>query len=582
MKRRLCTGSCRVWLPLLALSLLSTPARAQVSGTVIDSSTSSPIADAFVTRQGEGPQVSTASDGTFTLEASGAGLIVVAAKKGYFNRSATVSSPTSGLVIMIDPVPSWDDASYTIADPLTCGKCHPNQRQRWLDTPMANAGVNTWVHDIYDGNGTTGGMGGFVYTRDSVHAASNPNSECASCHQPQHWIENPFAALDPDIGGSNPGVMHGVSCDICHKIEDVDTTKINYPGIFPGAVTFNRPEPGEQVIFGVLADVDFETLPLMRAAYQPQLVAEVCAVCHQDANDPNEDQSFDGVISEPTYLEWLASPYSNPSSPSYASCVDCHMHQAPTNLVCTFIETPNRDPARIRSHEIHGTTPEYLENAVDLQLTSEQTGLSLTVSVAITNSSTGHHVPTGVTVRNMILLVEAWEEGGDPLTDPLPFAGSQVVHDLGGIGDPAEGYFAGLPGKFYAKVNHDANGVGPTFFTDATGIQFDNRIPALEVDTSSYQFQLPDHDAVIHLRARLIYRRAFRFLVDAKGWTRDGHDNPLEDLAAPNFGHLMENAEEVVLTTGTPEIPTTSGTGLMVLILLLAAAGAGILRKIAA
>ncbi len=328
--------------------------------------------------------------------------------------------------------------------------------------------------------------------------------------------------------------------------QDVDTSKINYPGIFPGAVTFNRPDPGEQVMYGLLADVDYES-GQMRASYQPQLAAEVCAVCHHDANDPDENHTFSGVISEPTYMEWLASPYGDPGSPCYMSCVDCHMPQAASNQVCSV------DPTRIRSHEILGTTAKYLENAVNLDMAAAQVGSSLNVSVSIANTATGHHVPTGVTVRNMILLVEAWEEGKDPLTDPLVHLGSQVVHDLGGIGDPAQGYFAGLPGKSFAKVNHDANGHGPTFFTDATGIEFDNRIPALASDTTTYRFLLPDYDANIHVRARLIYRRAFRFLVDAKAWTEDGHGNALEDVTAPDFGHLMASSEEVLAIIGIVE-----------------------------
>ena len=32
---------------------------------------------------------------------------------------------------------------------------------------MATAGVNAWVHDVYNGTATPGGNGGFVYMRDS-------------------------------------------------------------------------------------------------------------------------------------------------------------------------------------------------------------------------------------------------------------------------------------------------------------------------------------------------------------------------------------------------------------------------------
>ena len=212
--------------------------------------------------------------------------------------------------------------------------------------------------------------------------------------------------------------------------------------------------------------------------------------------------------------------------------------------VCAVLYPPLlRDPETIRSHTILGTTPEYLENAVELSMEAELIGDTIEVGVDITNSLTGHHVPTGVTVRNMILLVEAWREADDL---PLEHVGKQTVHELGGVGDPAEGYYAGLPGKYYSKVNHDANGDGPTFFTDATGIVFDNRIPAMATDSTSYTFAVPDGGGTFRVRARLIYRRAFRFLVDAKQWTENGQGEPLEGVLPPHFGHLMEMTEQVL------------------------------------
>jgi hypothetical protein len=165
------------------------------------------------------------------------------------------------------------------------------------------------------------------------------------------------------------------------------------------------------------------------------------------------------------------------------------------------------------------------------------------VDVAIENDKTGHHVPTGVTIRNMILLVEAWQVADDL---PLEHTGDQTIHPLGGVGEAgaAEGYYAGLPGKLYAKINIAENGASPTFFTDAVGIVEDNRIPALATDETAYSFAVPANAGEIKVRARVIYRRSWRALVDAKRWVYDGHGNPLEDIAPPDFGHLMASAEQ--------------------------------------
>ncbi|MGH2571303.1 MAG: hypothetical protein ACRDGR_08765, partial [bacterium] len=452
---------------------------AQVSGTVVDASTLLPIAGARVGRQATTITTVTAADGSFSLPgAVGSGLVIVAASKGYYNESVTVNAPATGVQLQLAAVPQEEDPTYEFVHPNQCGACHDDQIAQWTDSPMARAGTNAWVYDLYDGTGTPGGLGGFVYTRDSEHAESNPESECASCHQPEPWIVEPFRALD-DIGSLSEGALHGVSCEVCHKIAHIDESRKNFPGIWPGVVTFTRPSTASgQVQYGVLGDTSFDFPLFMRASYQPQLVAAACAACHQDKNDPDEDGDFEeenGVISEPTYGEWLATPYADPQSPLHASCVDCHMPAYGDSTVSS-IGGPLRDPGTIRHHRIEGTTAPYLESSVTMSVVGSVTGLDLDVTVSIANDGVGHHVPTGVTVRNMILLVDAWrEEDGMALADD----GGQVVHDLGGIGDPEDGYYAGLPGKLFAKVPQGSGGQAPVFFTDATSILFDNRIPAL-------------------------------------------------------------------------------------------------------
>lgn len=210
--------------------------------------------------------------------------------------------------------------------------------------------------------------------------------------------------------------------------------------------------------------------------------------------------------------------------------------------VCELLPI-ERDPNTIRSHRIEGTTPEFLENAVELSVNVERDGGTIGVSVDVTNAFTGHHVPDGVTARNVILLVEAWRDEDER---QLAFLGDQTVHELGGVGSPAQGYYAGLPGKLFAFVNHDIDGDGPTFFTEAFGVLFDTRIPALETDQTEYRFAVPAGGGSVQVCARLIYRRSFRALVDAKQWTEDGHGNPLEDILPPHFGHLMEIAGESI------------------------------------
>lgn len=532
-------------------------AQSQVSGTLLDRASGHPLAGALVSLQARGIRTTTAADGSFSLpEVSGSNLVLVGAHKAYISGSVRITTPVTGVSIQLDPVPQEDNPEYEFRDPAFCGMCHPDQIDHWTNSAMAATGLNRWVYDLFDGTGTPGGSGGWVYTRDSVHAGLNPNSECASCHQPEPWIGAPHGALD-DIDAPSVGATHGVSCEVCHKIAHVDESRVNFPGIFPGVVTVTRPEGGDmppQVIYGVLGDSDYNNRVWMRASYQPQLVGAACATCHQDKNDPDDDGDFEeenGVVSEPTWEEWLASPYADTASPLFGTCVDCHMPSYGATNISTAIYPPLlRDPETIRSHWIEGTTAAYLDSAVDLEMTCDLSGDSLDAQIRITNSGAGHHVPTGSVLRNMILLVDAHREA-DGI--PLDAVSGPAVGEAGGVGDPDQGYFAGLPGKLYAKISHDAAGNGPVFFTEATGILADTRIPALSTDTTRYVFRLPAGGGTVSVRARLIYRRAFRSVVDAKGWTTDGRGRPLEDIQGPNYGHLMADQEWSSAVLAAPE-----------------------------
>lgn len=539
----------------LASLFATVPAYGQVSGDVRDAVSKAPIQGAEVRVQGDAEGTTTDQLGNFKLSASPrTGVLITAAKKGYYTAGVDATNAAASLEILLEAVGDLESPNYQVTAPSTCGDCHVKQRDDWARSAMAHAGENRWVHDAYNGGGTANGSGGFVYTRDSALAVENPASECASCHQPERWVSEPFSPLQPYAEAK--GRSRGVSCDICHKIADIDETKTNFPGLYPGVVRFSKPDTNQAVVYGLLGDVTFNRGP-MRAAVQPQLPAAVCAACHQDKNDPDLNGNFEeenGIVSEPTYQEWSKSEYADSKSPRYATCATCHMKPSFDTQACTVEQMPYvRPEGEMRRHTFQGTTAEYLDNAVSLTLNVEKRRDELVVTVAIHNDRTGHSVPTGVTIRNMILLVDATQDDA-----PLEYWGTQVVNDLGGVGDPALGYFAGLPGKLYAKAIFDSAGNMPTFYTDAAGILFDNRIGPLEKDTTEYRFPLKKTGGLARVSARLIYRRAFRALVDAKQWTEDGHGNPLEDVSPPHFGHLMAQKEVLVQV---PPLPDNIATG---------------------
>jgi len=174
-----------------------------------------------------------------------------------------------------------------------------------------------------------------------------------------------------------------------------------------------------------------------------------------------------------------------------------------------------RDPNIIHAHTFPGAaSQELLQNAVTMEVSARREGDQLVVDVSIINDLTGHHVPTDSPLRHLILLVEAVDEQGRVLEQ---LAGPRVP-EWGGVGDPGEGYYAGLPGKTYAKVLTELwTEVSPTgAYWNPTRLESDNRLAAFETDEQSFKFTAPEGTGWIEVK--LFFRRAYKSLMDQKGW----------------------------------------------------------------
>ena len=91
--------------------------------------------------------------------------------------------------------------------------------------------------------------------------------------------------------------------------------------------------------------------------------------------------------------------------------------------------------------------------------------------------------------------------------------------EWGGIGDPSEGYCAGLPGKAFAKVLEETwTEITPSAaYWNPTRVLSDNRLAAFATDRSNYTFAAP-HEGEVKVEVTLLLRRAFVELTDQKGW----------------------------------------------------------------
>lgn len=523
---------------LLIVGVVAAPFSAAMGqaweGVVRDFSTGAPIPNAIVRIQATDTQTFADDEGRFHFDqAPPEGARVVAGAVGYFYEG--LGLPVDGpATLVLEPVPYDPDAPIAGVSSSECVGCHAAQHKEWSTSRMGRTAQNRWVYDMYNGTGTAGGMGGFVYTRDGKHAEANPAADCAACHTPMRWADSPGVAL-PTWEASKAQRLEGVSCLACHNVAHVDMSKTHLPGFHPDSVRVQR---GALVRYGSLGDVDYHVPGRMRASYQPQLAAELCSACHQDKSDPHNDGRYDGVSSEPTFDEWKNSPYGDPESTSYQSCIGCHTSPVNAPRGSTIGPVYSRPLGDLRSHDFHGTTREYLQRALTLEVDAAREGDEVVVQVRVRNTGAGHHVPTGIALRHVIVRVDATLNGHTiaPIEGPR-------VHPLGGVGPADEGYFAGLPGRLYGRGDVDAQGHAPVFFTEAVGTGFDVRIPALGEDTLTFRYAYAEGAGPLQIDARAIYRRAWRALIDEKGWTEDGHGGELADILAPNFGIVMASAK---------------------------------------
>ena len=432
----------------------------------------------------------------------------------------------------------------------TCFLCHRELYTQWTTSQHARGVDNPWTLNLYDGTDAEGNENtGPGYRLDFP---DNPGN-CADCHAPTAAINAPgqtdlkvvynraFVAYPTKIGyksferveqeqmaGSVDGA--GIHCDFCHKIQDVE---VNDEAGVDGSITLHRlsldveKEKREaegrlhpMFVYGPYDDV-VSFSPVSNSAITSPMVAsynpiykssDYCSACHQHKNEY-------GLPFMDTYREWKESPYAALG----VQCQDCHMKPDYDVVYGTFVNgdaekfwTPAefRDVSSVRRHDFPGGTEELVKNAAALSIEAVSDNDQLIVKVNVRNVNTGHHLPSGITIRNILMMVTPITENGDTLR----YTGDQRVPIYGGVGDPLDGNFADLPGKGFALIFGDDKGNTHVMDWQATRIIEDTRIIAREEDISVYTFELPSDVGKVDIHTRLIYRRAFKPLADIKKW----------------------------------------------------------------
>lgn len=175
-----------------------------------------------------------------------------------------------------------------------------------------------------------------------------------------------------------------------------------------------------------------------------------------------------------------------------------------------------REPSTIFSHRMPGAVDQQiLQNAVTLTAGAVLSDGLVLVDVSVTNDQTGHNVPTDSPLRQMILLVQAFDEN----EQPLALVSGPTLPSYAGEGDPDQGYYSGQPGLLYARILREMwTDVVPTgaYWTHVQEVS-DTRLAALTASDSNYSFAAPSSGQVT-IQVSLLYRRAYRELADWKSW----------------------------------------------------------------
>ncbi|HNB56596.1 MAG TPA: T9SS type A sorting domain-containing protein [bacterium] len=520
----ICTG-------IMLLSWLS-HSTTTTYGYVVRPTNRQPIANARVREIGSSDFVLTNASGLFALTTNtspGDFLNVSAGKEGWYNVRKIM---TVGITdtIFLDPLTDEDNSEYTFQDPNFCDHCHTMLHDQWRTSKHARAATNPMFKQMYTGKDALGNAN--VYPGFKMDFPSQ-GGDCGDCHAPSAALQSPGNTFMEDVWAQGGVDTNGVHCDFCHKVQSVE---VNYKTGVNGSLFVLRPQAhARDINFGPYDDV---TTVWMGGTYNPVYEQSAyCSGCHQYAN------KFD-VIVDDTYDSWAASTYADQG----IQCQHCHMRPNSDSTFVNGISSVDavvRDTNRVFSQFFQGTTEAFLKSAAKLDVDFTLSANRLALSSRVTNRAAGHKLPTGVSFRNMLLVVEV-KDG----FENLEFLTGDTLPTYAGIGSSANGNFSGLPGKGYAMLLRDGSGQIPAPNWSATQIIEDTRLPAKTTDTVRSMFRIGRRtSAQVHVR--LLYRAVFKAWAEAKSW--DMREFLMTDTTFTiDFDKPYQEPERVVLFPNAP------------------------------
>jgi len=336
------------------------------------------------------------------------------------------------------------------ASPTQCRTCHPRQYKEWSGDMMAYSAVSPTfnaLESLANSFSKSNGRPGF---------AAGPHATalfCENCHNPVAAALGEFPTLEESNGramrefSSDEG-LHGISCEVCHQVTG-PSTDTTYLGRLGDGIANNAfiMESGHTK-YGPLSD------PKPNPAHDSASAiglhgdtgylrsSEFCGTCHDVRTPPGAGLTTDARTDEPfqrlenLFTEWKNGPYGpiHNEVGVVVSCQDCHMDVGPpapagtypegettvyprprevqereevathyfTGVDVALVDFPGQDSNRRDEHgNVIGQIQRrqiLLESAATMSISAPADvagGDTLQLYVNVTNSGTGHNLPSG-------------------------------------------------------------------------------------------------------------------------------------------------------------------------------------------
>lgn len=301
------------------------------------------------------------------------------------------------------------EADFTSAE--DCGKCHTEIYRQWSQSMHSRSFSDPVYRAVVEKMLEQGSR------KDAVF--------CLSCHAPVASVagETLRQSLPLQWDDFSAIAREGVTCDFCHTIAHRDDLG---KGISVGAYVFPR-TGSTRVKFGTDADAVTQEHPVEVSAFLGS--AEFCSICHQFKHPVS------GQEVQNTYREWLNGPYSGRNQ----RCQDCHM---PADAGKSAEQGPERE--KVHAHVFAGGHTEMVQKAATLTLAGailNEPARVLQVTSTVTNSGSGHFIPSGVPgIRQMWLEIQVTSGTGQLLFIQRFNFGQRLVRAIGPDSLPWEAY----------------------------------------------------------------------------------------------------------------------------------------------